>query len=136
MKYIVFFSIAPLIVLSTSAQDAPIGMFDAHDRPPDTRVFIESIAFSPDGTKILTACRDMTARLWDVETDELLHVYTGHTNGDYAVAFSPSGTEMLTGSDDGSAKRWMWKLVKLYSHMVVSTNGSGLLPFSQMENEY
>jgi WD40 repeat protein len=64
------------------------------------------VAYSPDGTRILTGSADNSARIWDATTGEVLHHLTGHTNWVLSVAYSPDGTRILTGSDDGSARVW------------------------------
>ncbi|MGQ0777575.1 MAG: NACHT domain-containing protein [Pseudonocardiales bacterium] len=65
-----------------------------------------AVAWSPDGTRLLTGSDDRTARVWDATTAEPLHQLTGHTSGVWAVAWSPDGTRLLTGSDDNTARIW------------------------------
>ena len=40
-----------------------------------------SAAFSPDGSRIVTASEDNTARLWDAKTGAALATLSGHTDG-------------------------------------------------------
>lgn len=83
---------------------------------------VSSAAFSPDGTKMVTAARsvrtntrtddgwvdadDTTARLWDVATGAELFTLAGHSAEVTSVAYSPDGTRVLTGSKDGTARLW------------------------------
>ncbi len=46
------------------------------------------------------------ARLWNIETGELVRSFTGHEKGPISVAFSPCGDYVLTGSWDGTARLW------------------------------
>jgi len=64
------------------------------------------VAFSPDGTLVITGSQDGTAKLWNAATGGFFLTYSGHTGAVYSVAFSPDGTQVLTGSLDGTAKLW------------------------------
>ena len=67
---------------------------------------VTAVAFSPDGTRILTGSGDGTARLWDAATGTTVATLAGHTAPVTTVAFSPDGTHVLTGSGDGTARLW------------------------------
>ncbi len=62
-------------------------------------------ASSPDGSRIVTASLDHTARLWDSEGKHLA-VLVGHTAEVRHAAFSPDGSCIVTTSDDGTARLW------------------------------
>jgi len=67
---------------------------------------VHSVAFSPDGKFIVTGSGDHTARLWDVQTGQLLLTLQGHTGSVSSVAFSPDRQSVATGSWDRTAKLW------------------------------
>ncbi|MGO9514695.1 MAG: protein kinase domain-containing protein [Steroidobacteraceae bacterium] len=66
---------------------------------------VESVAFSPDGRRVVTASYDKTARVWDGTTGrEILRL--SHADGVLSVAFSPDGQRIVTGSFDRTARIW------------------------------
>jgi hypothetical protein len=67
-----------------------------------------SAAFSPDGTRVVTASSDNTARLWDAATGTEIAVLRGrgHEHAVLSAAFSPDGTRVVTASDDNTARLW------------------------------
>ena len=65
------------------------------------------IAFSPDGTKILSSSIDTTVRLWDTESGKLLHTLEGHTGLVTAISFSADGKYILSGSGDRTVRLWL-----------------------------
>ena len=65
-----------------------------------------SAVFSPNGTQVVTASMDRTARIWDPATGAELRVLTGHTDSVLFAAFNHNGTRVVTGSNDGTAKVW------------------------------
>ena len=59
-----------------------------------------SAAFSPDGTRVVTASDDNTARLWDAASGKALATLEGHADRVWSAAFSPDGTRVVTASAD------------------------------------
>jgi WD40 repeat protein len=68
--------------------------------------WVEGVAFSPDGTKVLTGSADKTIRLWETDTGKELVRLLGHRDWVTSVAFSRDGTRVLTGSVDKTARLW------------------------------
>jgi WD40 repeat protein len=68
---------------------------------------IASVAFSPDGTRIVSGSEDKTLRLWDAKTGEPIGApLTGHEDRVSSVAFSPDGTRIASGSVDHTLRLW------------------------------
>ncbi len=67
---------------------------------------IMSVAFSPDGQRIITGSRDKTAKVWEAVSGRELLTLRGHTGWIFSVAFSPDGQRIATGSGDQTAKVW------------------------------
>src|SRR5207249_3714391 len=67
---------------------------------------IYSVAFSPDGQRIVTGCGDQTAKVWDAASGRELLTLTGHSAQILTAAFSPDGERIVTGSGDQTAKVW------------------------------
>jgi len=63
---------------------------------------INSVATS--GNMMVTASADMTAKIWNMDTHEVVHTLVGHTDAVNSVAIY--GDKVVTGSDDGTAKIW------------------------------
>jgi WD40 repeat protein len=65
-----------------------------------------SVAFSPDGTQVVSGSGDNTVRLWDAVTGSALQTLEGHTDWVTSVAFSPDGKQVVSGSDDDTVRLW------------------------------
>ena len=65
-----------------------------------------TIAFGPDGTRIVSGSRDETLKVWDAESGEVVLTLRGHGGSVESVAFSPDGTRIVSGSDDKTLKVW------------------------------
>jgi WD40 repeat protein/serine/threonine protein kinase len=65
-----------------------------------------SAAFSPDGSRVVTASRDNTARVWDATTGATVAELKGHTGEVRSAAFSPDGSRVVTASRDNTARVW------------------------------
>jgi hypothetical protein len=63
-------------------------------------------SFSPDGSRIVTASSDTTARVWDARTGEPLAKPFQHQGRVSAASFSPDGSRIVTASFDKTARVW------------------------------
>lgn len=65
------------------------------------RDWVLSVAFSPDGTQLVTGGRDQTVRVWDVASREALLVFQSHDSAVTAVAYSEDGTLIASAGVNG-----------------------------------
>jgi WD40 repeat protein len=66
-----------------------------------------SVAFSPDGKRIVSGSYDKTLRLWDVQTGQPIgQPLQGHGDVVNSVAFSPDGKRIVSGSYDKTLRLW------------------------------
>jgi WD40 repeat protein len=63
---------------------------------------VQSAAFSPDGTQIVSGSTDKTLRLWDAVSGAHLNTLKGHSDQVRSVTFSPDGTQIVSGSFDNT----------------------------------
>ena len=61
--------------------------------------------FNSNDTRVVTASRDATAKVFDPSTGKLIATLR-HDGCVNSAAFSPDGKEVVTASDDGSARLW------------------------------
>jgi WD40 repeat protein len=67
---------------------------------------VRDAAFSPDGTRIVAAGDDSTARMFNADTGAMVFEYRGHEGPIWRVAFAPDGRRFATASLDGEARVW------------------------------
>jgi WD40 repeat protein len=82
------------------AADVQLEVLSGHDG------IVVSVAYSPDGTRIVTASLDKIPRIWDARTGVQLAVLSGHSSNVNCAAYSPDSTRIVTASDDKTARIW------------------------------
>jgi WD40 repeat protein len=67
---------------------------------------VYDVAYSPDGTRIVTASRDSTLRIWDAGTGVQLAVISGDRLRFRSAFYSPDGSHIATTSEDATVRIW------------------------------
>ncbi len=65
-----------------------------------------SVAFSPQGDRIVSGGQDGTVRLWRLDGTPAAAPFKGHEGGVSSVAFSPQGDRIVSGGYDGTVRLW------------------------------
>ncbi|KAK0278418.1 hypothetical protein LTR35_009157 [Friedmanniomyces endolithicus] len=72
----------------------------------DEYMFVNDLAFTPDGSQIASASLGPVIRVWDIKSKAALLVYDGQRDKTGTVAISPDGKTIASGSDDTSVMVW------------------------------
>lgn len=67
---------------------------------------INSVQYSPDGSKIATASSDQTIKVWDAATGLLLYTLIGHKDETLDAKFSSTGDSLVSTSRDKTVRLW------------------------------
>jgi WD40 repeat protein len=73
----------------------------------DTSSSPRRLAYSPDGSRVVTAQADGTVRVWESTTGKPVgSPIKGHTDAVSAVAFTPDGQRIASAGRDGTMRLW------------------------------
>ena len=67
---------------------------------------VASLAFSQDGTFLVSGGHDKTTKLWDIQTGGVVKTFHGHTSWVSSVSISPDCTTIASGSSDKTVRLW------------------------------
>ena len=67
---------------------------------------VTSLAFSPDGTSLVSGGNDKAIKLWDVQTGGVVKTFHGHTDQVYSISISADCTRIASGSLDKTIHLW------------------------------
>ena len=86
-------------------------LYVGQSRDAYTPATVKFIAYSPDGTKIVTtndvmANLDKTIRIWDTESGRELGTLDENPRRSRSAVFSPDGKKIVVASADGNARIW------------------------------
>ena len=67
---------------------------------------VNSVEFSPEGTRIASGSDDNTIKIWDAASGQEINTLEGHADSVASIAFSPEGARIVSGSYDNTIKIW------------------------------
>lgn len=87
----------------------PLRVVDAHQG------WIRALSVSPDGQRVATCGNDLTVKIWNVQSGELIQTFEGHQWHVYNVLFAPSGEWLVSCDLRGFVRIWPVDDAKLES---------------------
>ena len=67
---------------------------------------VNSVAITPDGSKVVSASYDTTLKVWDIETGDEIRTLKWHSDIVNSVAITPDGHKAISASWDNTLKVW------------------------------
>ncbi|WP_374215839.1 hypothetical protein [Frankia sp. AiPs1] len=64
------------------------------------------MAFSPDGSLLVSCSTDQTVRVWDLDTGTTVAVLGDHSSWARGCVFSPDGSLVASASEDTTVRLW------------------------------
>ncbi len=95
-----FTEMATYIKLISTESGEEIGRLTGHVS------WVPGLAFTPDGTQLVSSGADQTVRIWDLPTETEAAALHGHLSEVYCVAVSPDGHTLVSGCKDGTLFGW------------------------------
>jgi len=92
---------------------------------------VSSVAFSQDGSQVVSGSYDKTVRIWNVTTGEVEAELKGHTNKVTSVAFSQDGSRVVSGSYDRTVRIWNVMTGEVEAELKGHTDEVNSVAFSQ-----
>ncbi|MET7619078.1 hypothetical protein [Streptomyces sp. NPDC005408] len=132
--------------VATAAPEPRLTQIDLWDRSSGKLIrtlrghtqVIRSLAFSPDGTMLISGAGQTSATrsgpgsnalLWDTATGAIRAKLTGHTDDVWQVTFSPDGSTVATADGSGAVRLWDTRTGKLRRVLYGSGGLRGSLVF-------
>jgi dipeptidyl aminopeptidase/acylaminoacyl peptidase len=65
-----------------------------------------SVAFSPNGQKIVSGCADGTVKVWDASIGREIFTVDGYPESGRSIVFTPNGHRLVSAEADGFVRVW------------------------------
>ena len=92
---------------------------------------VYAVAFRPNTHELATGSLDKTARIWNADIGQALHLIKDHAEAVFGVAYSPDGKLLATASGDRSAKLFQTTDYKRVASLTAHQDGVTHVAFNQ-----
>ena len=101
------------LVVALLAQASPLAVAQSPPLPQAELVLqtghtgsVNALALSPDGRFLVSGSEDVTLKIWDTATGNVLRTLSGHDQAVLAAAISPDGKLIASGGADQTVRVW------------------------------
>jgi WD40 repeat protein len=88
-------------------------------------LWVDSLVVTPDGQRVISASRDKTLKVWDLETGSMVRTLEGHSRPVYGVAVFPDGRRVVSASSDRTLKIWDLETGRVLQTLLGHSDGIG-----------
>jgi WD40 repeat protein len=99
--------------IASAGYDAVVRLWDAASgelvhtlKPRPSLSMVESLAYSTDGLRLVVGRHDGRIEVWDIASQKIAQVFSGHTLAIAGLALDASGSTLASGSLDRSVRLW------------------------------
>jgi len=96
--------------------------------------WVKSVAFSSDGTLLVSGGGDDTVKLWDLQTGGVIRTFRGHTSYINSVSISADCTMIASGSGNKIICLWDVQTNRCH-HTIEQQSGVDYVSFSPMDSQ-
>ena len=86
--------------------------------------WVRSLAFSSDGTSLVSGGNDKVVNLWDMQTGGVIKSFWGHTSFVLSISISSDNTMIASGSDDKTIRLWDVQIGEC--HCIINGHSGGV----------
>ena len=126
-------------IVNFGSELGEVGKFSRHS------LEVTSISYNQDGSKLASVSRDLSAKIWDANTGEILSTLVVLSKKEknkkkgqrfVSIDFNASGTKVLTGSTDKIVRLWEASSGKLIKEFLGHENVVSKVLFAQKEEYF
>jgi len=106
-------AVESVLVAVVLASASPLAVAQGPTRPGAELVLqtghtgsVNALALSPDGRFLVSGSEDLTLKIWDTATGNVLRTLSGHEKQVLAAAISPDGKLIASGAADQTVRVW------------------------------
>lgn len=67
---------------------------------------VNQVAFHTEGTCVASCSQDMSVKIFDIRSRQIIQHYSAHSDSVTDISFHPSGNYLLSASKDSSLRLW------------------------------
>lgn len=122
------------LLVTTSWKENAISIWEGESlkkvKDLSENIWTDEAFFTPDNKQIISCNHDNVAKVWDIQTGNIIKTFAGHDDWVYAVKITSDMKTLITGSFDKTIKLWDYSSGKLLTTLTGHKDGISTIAIS------